>query len=85
MQKNQRRFFSNYSKKIAEKMLLERKKQLLSVNVSKLDGLSPLGTIARGFSVATGESGVIKSVKQVKIGDEVSVRVSDGSFNAVVK
>ena len=70
---------------MAEKMLLERKKQMLSVYVSKLDGLSPLGTVARGFSVATGESGVIKSVSQVKSGDNISVRVTDGSFDAVVK
>ena len=70
---------------MAEKMLLERKKQLLSVYVSKLDGLSPLGTVARGFSVASGESGVIKSVSQVKSGDNISVRVADGSFDAVVK
>ncbi|MBE7011553.1 MAG: exodeoxyribonuclease VII large subunit [Ruminococcaceae bacterium] len=70
---------------MAEKMLMERKKQMLSVYVSKLDGLSPLGTVARGFSVATGESGVIKSVNQVKSGDEINVRVSDGSFDAVVK
>ncbi len=70
---------------MAEKMLLERKKQMLSVYASKLDGLSPLGTVARGFSLATGESGVIKSVNQVKSGDEIKVRVSDGSFDAVVK
>lgn len=70
---------------MAEKMLLERKKQMLSVYVSKLDGLSPLGTVARGFSVASGESGVIKSVSQVKSGDNISVRVIDGSFDAVVK
>ena len=70
---------------MAVKMISERKKQALSLNISKLDGLSPLGTIARGFSVASGSDGVIKSVKQVKSGDEISITVSDGKIGAVVK
>lgn len=70
---------------MAQKMIMERKKQQFSLNASKLEGLSPLGTIARGFAVASGEDGVIKSVKDVKSGDEITLTVSDGKFNAVVK
>lgn len=67
------------------KLIMERKKQSLSVFASKLDGLSPLGTIARGFSVASGSQGVIKSVSQVKSGDDITIRVSDGEIYTVVK
>ncbi len=70
---------------MAEKVLLDRKKQLLSAGISKLDALSPLGTISRGFSIASGESGIIKSVRQVKSGDEINIAVSDGRFDAIVK
>ncbi len=70
---------------MAEKVLLDRKKQLLSAGISKLDALSPLGTISRGFSIASGDSGIIKSVKQVKSGDEINIAVSDGRFDAIVK
>ncbi len=70
---------------IAGKMIMERKKQGLSLYASKLDGLSPLGTIARGFSVANGSKGVIKSVTQVKSGDDITIRVSDGEIYTVVK
>ena len=70
---------------MAEKVLLDRKKQQLSAGISKLDALSPLGTISRGFSIASGESGIIKSVKQVKSGDEINIAVSDGRFDAIVK
>ncbi len=69
---------------MAEKMIMERKKQALSVSVSKLDGLSPLGTIARGFSVASIDGKVIKSVKQVKKGDEINLKVFDGEISALV-
>ncbi len=70
---------------IAEKMIMERKKQSLSVSISKLDGLSPLGTIARGFSVASREGKLVKSVNQVKCGDDIDIKVSDGTISAVVK
>lgn len=70
---------------MAEKVLLDRKKQLLSAGISKLDALSPLGTISRGFSIASGDSGIIKSVRQVKSGDEINIAVSDGRFDAIVK
>ncbi len=70
---------------MAEKVVLDRKKQLLSAGISKLDALSPLGTISRGFSIASGDSGIIKSVRQVKSGDEINIAVSDGRFDAIVK
>ncbi len=70
---------------MAENVCLERKKQLLSAGISKLDALSPLGTISRGFAIASGDSGIIKSVKQVKSGDEINIAVSDGRFDAIVK
>ena len=70
---------------MAEKVLLDRKKQMLSAGIAKLDALSPLGTISRGFSIASGDSGIIKSVSQVKSGDEINIAVSDGRFDAIVK
>ena len=62
---------------------LEQKKQLLGVSASKLDGLSPLGALARGFSVAKGKNGqIIKSVDQICVGDTISVMVEDGKISA---
>lgn len=66
-------------------LIKERKqKELLSI-AAKLDGLSPLGTMNRGFSVAKGKRGVIRSVKDAASGDEFELIVTDGSINAVVK
>ncbi len=62
----------------------EKKRQLAEC-AAKLDALSPLGTLSRGYSVAKDNDGrVIKSVGQVKDGDEISVRVSDGEIRAEV-
>lgn len=66
------------------KNALKSKRQALAQNVAKLDGLSPLGTLARGYSLTrASDGGVIKSVSQVKEGDTVSVRLCDGEFSAV--
>ncbi|MBQ4145815.1 MAG: exodeoxyribonuclease VII large subunit, partial [Clostridia bacterium] len=70
---------------VTAERILEQKKQKLGVNASKLDGLSPLGALSRGFSVAKTEDGkVIRSAKQMKEGDKLSVQVEDGKIFATV-
>ncbi len=65
--------------------IFDEKKQQLKISVSKLDGLSPLGALARGFSVAKdSENKVIKSVKQVEKNDKIEITVEDGKILASV-
>ncbi len=65
--------------------IMTKKQQNLEVMASKLDGLSPLSTLSRGYSVTkNSQGGVIKSVTQVKQGEGISVTLSDGQFEAVV-
>ena len=53
--------------------------------ITKLDTLSPLKTLARGFSLTTDSNGkIIKSVKNVKKDDELVIRFQDGSSNVKV-
>ncbi len=78
---NAYRMFEN-----AVKNVLSEKNRNLSIAVSQLDGLSPLNTLKRGFSVAKTEEGkVIKCVKDVKSGDGISIVVSDGEIRAVAE
>ncbi len=61
--------------------LLEQKKNDMRLLVSKLDGLSPLGTMARGYSILKDEDGrVVKQTGQVKRGDHLRVMVADGEI-----
>ncbi len=70
----------------AAERILEQKKQGLGVAASKLDGLSPLGALSRGFSVAKGEDGiVVDSVERVNPGDSMTILVRDGKILATVK
>ncbi|MBE6636118.1 MAG: exodeoxyribonuclease VII large subunit [Ruminococcaceae bacterium] len=50
----------------------------------KLDMLSPLKILSRGYSVATQEGGLIKSTDSVAIGSLMDVRVSDGVLRAQI-
>lgn len=61
------------------------KKQKLSMLSSKLDALSPLQILSRGYAVASRDGKALKSVSEVKCGDEFSLLLSDGSINCAVK
>ena len=64
---------------------LNKNKQRYFMNTAKLDALSPLKVLTRGYSVAKSAEGtVISSVSQIKKDDRVSVTVSDGRFFATV-
>ena len=86
---NEKWIYLDHISKIFEnsvKNVLGEKQQMLSLVVSKLEGLSPLGILSRGYSVAKDASGaVVKSISQVKPGDCMTVRVSDGEINTIVK
>ncbi len=50
--------------------------------ITKLDALSPLKTLARGYSIVTMNGKAVKSVKELKTGNIVSVRLLDGEKKA---
>jgi exodeoxyribonuclease VII large subunit len=52
----------------------------------RLAALNPLAVLARGYAVVTGSDGqAVRSTQQVHPGDQVQVRVSDGTFDARVE
>ena len=50
----------------------------------KLDALNPAKILLRGFSIAEKEGRVLKSVKEVTVGDGISVVLSDGMVESTV-
>ena len=52
--------------------------------VSKLDSLSPLKTLSRGYSIVQKEEKIVKSKNDLKIGDEIEITLSDGDIKAQV-
>lgn len=50
-----------------------------------LDALSPLKVLGRGYAIAKGPRGIVKSVKDVEPGEAVTLRVPDGKIDCEVK
>lgn len=62
--------------------LLDRRNERISLAAGKLDSLSPLGVLARGYAIAFDLQGrVIKRAADVSAGERVRVRVSDGDMD----
>ena len=58
----------------------------LAERAAKLDALSPLQTLSRGYSIPTKEDGtVIRSANDMEKGMEFTLRMKDGQTNCVVK
>ena len=56
------------------------------VLAAKLDALSPLTVLARGYSVTENVDGkVIRSIDEVRWGDEITTQVGDGNIISVVQ
>lgn len=61
-------------------------RRTLAEQAAKLDALSPLQTLSRGYSIPTAEDGtVIRSVNDMKTGTEFTLRMKDGSRECIVK
>ncbi|QKS70965.1 exodeoxyribonuclease VII large subunit [Paenalkalicoccus suaedae] len=62
----------------------KEKEHQLSLQLSKLDLLSPLKLMDRGYSLVYKGNDLVKQVATVKSGDEIDVRVTDGTITGVV-
>ena len=60
-------------------------KNSLDRRVHKVITLNPLETLKRGYSVVTKDNEIIKSVKNIKIEDEIAIKVTDGIIKGKVK
>lgn len=69
----------------AQMQQIQRKKQRYIGNTAKLDAMSPLKVLTRGYSIVSADDGtIVRSVRQTAPGREVQVMLSDGSLRATV-
>ena len=69
----------------AQQQILHKHRRDFLGCAAKLDAMSPLKVLTRGYAMAQNESGgVIRSVLQVTAGDSIRIRVSDGTVVASV-
>ena len=68
----------------AGQQYLARGDRRVTAAAAKLDALSPLKVLSRGYAIASTQSGVIKSVTDVSSGDRFVLRVADGELSCAV-
>lgn len=87
-------FMNNLNNKIERSTLLLEKnfknklkqnQDKLSYTISKLNTLSPLKTLERGYAIVFKENKNITSIKDISNKDKIEIRLKDGSFKAIVE
>jgi len=69
----------------AQNQNIHRNRQRYIAAVSKLDAMSPLKVLTRGYSMAQKVDGeVVRSICQVEIGERITVSLADGKLSATV-
>ncbi len=66
------------------KIKQEKEKNKYVELVSKLDALSPLKTLSRGYSITEKDGKIVKSKEELKKGDKIDLRFTDGKKQAVI-
>lgn len=76
-----------YSRRLESSIKIKNQNTKINLTkvISKLDGISPLKTLSRGYSIIENSDGkVIKSINDVKEKDEIKLILSDGTIDAQV-
>ena len=69
----------------AQTRSISLKKQRFVALTAKLDAMSPLKVLTRGYAMTQTEDGnLLKSVKSVSVGDSIKISLQDGCVNAKV-
>ena len=63
---------------------LKNKMQKLDVLYTSLTALGPLNVLKRGYSITSLNGKTVKSAKDLKINDDITVKLNDGSVRARV-
>lgn len=69
----------------AVKNIFSERKHMLSLSAEKLQALSPLRVLARGYSVTEKEGGFVSSALQVNEGDKLCTKLQDGYIISVAE
>ena len=65
---------------------LQQANNTLALQASRLDSVSPLNVLARGYSITkTAQNKVVKSVEDVKVGDVLITELVDGQVTSKVE
>ncbi|MBT4885434.1 MAG: exodeoxyribonuclease VII large subunit, partial [Legionellales bacterium] len=65
--------------------LMQKKLATLTTLMAKIEALSPMQTLQRGYSIASSKSKIINSIANIKPGDKFDLKVKDGIIKNIVE
>ena len=69
----------------AENQIIQKNNRQFIAAVSKLDAMSPLKVLTRGYAMTQKEDGeVVRSISQVELGERINISLADGRLSATV-
>ena len=72
------------SQRAMDLKLQQQREQLVAI-AARLESLSPLSVLGRGYSVTTKDGQAVRSCKDLRIGDAIVTRISDGTITSKVE
>lgn len=69
--------------KIIRKIKEEKNKKYIEL-ISKLDTLSPLKTLTRGYTIIEKDNKLVKNAKNLKTGDKINIKFVDSKKEAQI-
>ncbi len=69
---------------ISFKEILTKNSSSFAILCSKLDALSPLRVLSRGYSITKKDNLVVKDIDELTCGDKVTIQLSNGCVNAEI-
>ncbi|MCD8383530.1 MAG: exodeoxyribonuclease VII large subunit [Clostridiales bacterium] len=84
---DRRLLLENWQSRLLAQMqsVTHRERNRLAALAAGLDAMSPMKVLARGYSLAqNGKGRILSSVSQVALGEEITLRLSDGRLNCTV-
>lgn len=87
--RQKRQNLMDYEDKLSTTMshIIEKKRHTLAIYIEKMNGLSPVGKLNKGYALISDKNDyIINSAKRVKADDVIKVSMVDGDiFTKVVK
>lgn len=65
--------------------LLKPSQERLHLASAKLDLVSPLKTLSRGYAIVSDQEKIVKSIDDLHVGEDVQVRLADGYAKTTIK
>ena len=84
---NRRMYLQSLAQRLipATEMFIKEQKHRLEIIKGKMDAASPENILAMGYSITRVNGKAVRSVADVKPGDEVTTAVAGGEFTSIVK